>query len=434
MAIEEQAAPTVAPSPGNAGITIPALIKRNTLYIAAAQGCTGAGLGVLPSLGALMVVRLLGSTELSGLAIVMLGISRFVVSYPIGVLADRAGRKAAMSASLVVALVGALVAGAAMLVSSFPLFMAGVFIFGLAVGGTQQLRVAATDMYPPERRGEGLGYVVTGAVGGSIGVTLVVALSQRLSELTGVDALALTWLLTPAALLPALFMVARIHPDPKDIATNLAAFYPGYRPAASSRPAVAIEGNALSYLTHFPKLTAFAASFAVQGNMSMIMVVATLVLHHHGHSLPAIAVSTSIHSIGMFGFAVPQGWLADRIGRRAVMLAGIIIAGAGTPLLVLTGDYSVITIGFFLVGLGWSCVNVASSALLADVTHPNERGRVLGVSDSVTGAGNIVLAVVAGPLLEHWGLGAVGLVGVGLMVAPGLMLARLREHPTSSRG
>ncbi len=426
MAVEE--AGPIAGAPAAASLAIPAIIRRNTFYIAAAQGCTGAGLGVLPSLGALMVVQLLGSPELSGLAIGMLGVSRFVVSYPIGVLADRAGRKVAMMWSLVVALAGAIIAGIAMLMGSFPLFMAGVFIFGLAVGGTQQLRVAATDMYPPQRRGEGLGYVVTGAVGGSIGVVVVVAVAQQLADITGVNALALTWLLTPVVILPALALVSRVHPDPKEIAANLERYYPGYRPPAGEHAPVAVTGNALAYLTHFPKLTAFVSNFAVQGNMSMIMVVAVLVLQHHGHSLPAIAVSTSIHSIGMFGFAVPQGWLADRIGRRAVMLAGLVVAGAGSPLLVLTGDYALLTAGFFMVGFGWSCVSVASTALLADMTHPNERGRVLGVCDTFTGGANVVLALLVGPMLQALGLEAVGAVGVGLMVLPALMLLRVRER------
>ncbi|MEK7217377.1 MAG: MFS transporter, partial [Chloroflexota bacterium] len=401
----------------------------NTFYIAAAQGCTGAGLGGLPSLGALMVVQMLGSPELSGLAIGMLGVSRFVVSYPIGVLADRHGRKAAMTVSLVVAVMGAILSGIAMLIGGFVLFMAGVFIFGLAVGGTQQLRVAATDMYPPQRRGEGLGYVVTGAVGGSIGVVILVAVAQKISDVTEVNALALSWLLTPVMLIPALLLVTRIRPDPKEIAANLEHYYPGYHPPAPRDMPGAETGNALAYLTHFPKLTAFVSNFAVQGNMSMIMVAAVLVLQHHGHSLPAIAVSTSIHSIGMFGFAVPQGWLADRIGRRAVMLAGLVIAGLGSPLLVVTGDYTILTAGFFMVGFGWSCVSVASSALLADVTHPGERGRVLGVSDTFTGGANVVLALTAGPMMGAMGLEAVGAVGIGLMVVPVVMLLRVRERP-----
>src|SRR3712207_7831192 len=44
------------------------------------------------------------------------------------------------------------------------------------------------------------------------------------------------------------------------------------------------------------------------------------------HDLPAISVSVSIHVIGMFGFSLPLGQLTDRLGRRNVMLIGLVIS------------------------------------------------------------------------------------------------------------
>ena len=421
---------TAEAAKAGAGLTIPPLIKRNTLLIAGAQSTTGAGMGLLPSLGALMVFQLLGSTRLSGLAIAMLGVSRFVVAYPIGILADARGRRFALSVSLCIGIVGAVLSGVSMLVSSFPLFIFGVFIFGLAVGGGMQLRVAATDMYPPQRRAEGLGYVVTGSVGGSIGVTLVVSAAQWLGDNANVDPLAVAWLLAPVVIAPALGLVWLVRPDPKEIAANLADYYPGYsppRPPTVAAAPTASGGSFFSLLRSYPKLTAYISSFAVQGNMSMIMVVAALVLNGHGHSLPAIALSTSIHSIGMFGFSIPIGLLADRVGRRPSLLLGLLIAGLGTPLLVATPDYWTITCGFFLVGLGWSFVNVAATALLADVSLPSERGRAIGGNDTFSGAANVVLALSAGPVLEGLGLTAIAVIGVAIMIPPLLMLARLKQ-------
>ena len=417
---------TAEAAKAGAGLTIPPLIKRNTLLIAGAQSTTGAGMGLLPSLGALMVFQLLGSTRLSGLAIAMLGVSRFVVAYPIGILADARGRRFALSVSLCIGIVGAVLSGMSMLLSSFPLFIFGVFVFGLAVGGGMQLRVAATDMYPPQRRAEGLGYVVTGSVGGSIGVTLLVTLAQWLGDNANLDPLAIAWLLTPVVIAPALGLVWLVRPDPKEIAANLADYYPGYEPPRPPAAPTASGGSFFSLLRSYPKLTAYISSFAVQGNMSMIMVVAALVLNGHGHSLPAIALATSIHSIGMFGFSIPIGLMADRVGRRTAMLVGLLIAGLGTPLLVATPDYWTITCGFFLVGLGWSFVNVAATALLADVSLPNERGRAIGGNDTFSGAANVVLALSAGPVLEGLGLTAIAVIGVAIMIPPLLMLARLK--------
>lgn len=408
---------------------IPALIRRNTLLVAGAQMCVGAGLGVIPSVGALMVVRMLGSAAFAGLALGTLGVSRFLVAYPVGILADRLGRRPAFAIALATGTAGALVAGSGMAAGSFAWFIGGVFVFGLGVGAGQQLRVAATDMFPPERRAEGLGYVVTGSVAGALASVLLIALADTLADRLGLDALTLVWWLTPLVLLPGLVFILRVRPDPKEIAAHLGRYYPGYPldPDPLPNGEAVQHGSFLSLVRHFPKLAAFVASFAVQGNMSMVMAFAAVALAHHGHGLTAIAVASAIHAMGMFAFAIPQGWLTDRHGRRPMMLAGLLIAALGTVLTVTTELYWVVAAGFFLVGLGWSCVNVGATAFVADLSSTEERGRAIGANDTFSGAGNVLLALAAGPLVDGFGLPALGIAGAALMVAPALMISRVRE-------
>src|SRR5262249_62202540 len=62
--------------------------------------------------------------------------------------------------------------------------------------------------------------------------------------------------------------------------------------------------------------------------MSMIMAMTSLALTHAGHALPAISFAVAMHVIGMFGLSLPLGHLADRLGRRHVMLGGTVAAGA----------------------------------------------------------------------------------------------------------
>ena len=79
------------------------------------------------------------------------------------------------------------------------------------------------------------------------------------------------------------------------------------------------------------------------------------------------------------------------------MLGGVVLAGAGSGLVSLSSAYGVITAGTFLVGSGWSCMNVAVVALLADTTRPRERGRAIGVNDTVSGVAAIILPWWQGP-------------------------------------
>jgi len=167
---------------------------------------------------------------------------------------------------------------------------------------------------------------------------------------------------------------------------------------------------------------AIAANGAGQGNMSIVMVLTSLVLAHHGHSLGAIALSHMFHSLGMFAFTIPLGKLADRFGREQVMYPGVATALIGAGLVTFTPTFATITLGTFLVGLGWAAANVAATALIADHFETAERGRAIGVNDSFAGGITIATALVTGPLVQGAGLPAAGAAAILIALVPLLML------------
>jgi MFS family permease len=408
------------------------IIRRNTLLLASTQALVGIGQQLTPALGAIMVERLLGSVALAGLSTSLLNVSRLVVAYPVGWAADTYGRKVPMLAGHVLSASGAVTVGMSMVLQSFPVFVLGVLLFGTGAGAIQQLRLAAADMYPPARRAEGLGYVLTGSLVGAVVAPGLVSGAQWLAPSAGLDPIAMAWLMVPLVVLPSLFLVTRIRPDPRDIAANLAAYYPTYqgmlypsRPADGSAPAEGLR----TWIRHYPLMTAFITNFGAQGTMSLMMAMTSLALAHHGHVLPAISLSVSIHVVGMFGFSVPVGRLSDRYGRRSMMLLGTTMLALGSVLLSSSHDWLPITGGTFLVGLGWCFVTVSSTALIADVVGPLNRGRAVGTSDSFSSAGAILLPVLGGPFVEMFDLGVLAIIGVGLMVVPFVLVLRLKETP-----
>jgi MFS family permease len=148
------------------------------------------------------------------------------------------------------------------------------------------------------------------------------------------------------------------------------------------------------------------------------MVLTSLVLAHHGHGIGAIAFSHMFHTAGMFAFTIPLGKLADRIGYGKVMFPGVATALVGASLVTFTDLYWSITLGTFLVGIGWAAANVAATALIADHTETAERGRAIGINDSFAGGISVVVALVTGPLIEWNGLPAAGLAAVVIAVVP----------------
>jgi MFS family permease len=416
-------------------IPIPPLIRRNTLYLASAQAFVGAGFSLVPTLGAIIIFRLMGSASLAGLATSMLGVSRLLVSYPIGKLTDVYGRKVGVILGLLVGIVGAIILSLSVLSSSFLLFLLGLLVFGLGMSAAQQLRVAAADMYPRSRRAEGMAYVLTGSVVGVFGGPLIINAAEALSPHVGIPPISLAWTLVPVIIVPSVFMVLRVHPDPAEIASHLERYYVGYRPEElepAAHPGARVRPA--TFIRDYPKLTVYVANFAVQGNMSMMMAMTSLVLAISGHSLTAISFSVAIHALGMFAFSLPLGRLSDSVGRRPVLLAGIAIAGAGAILTPITSLYWVITAGTFLVGLGWSCVNVAGSALIADTTPPRQRGRAIGANDTFGAASAFSLPLIGGPVMEFLGLTPLGLLGMAMMIVPAILVLRLRESSPGHYG
>jgi MFS family permease len=413
---------------------IPPVIKRNTLLLAVTQAFVGVGNQMVPTLGAIMVLQLLGSPALAGLATGILGGCRVLAAYPIGALTDRHGRRVGLGLGLVVSVVGALALGWAMASASFPVFLLGLMLFGLGVGAGQQLRVAAADMYPPSRRAAGVGYVLMGALVGALGGPLLITLAEAWSPRLHLDPLALSWWLVPVVLLPSLGVVWLIRPDPQEIAANLSVYYPDDPGASPVRPGPGVRVSVWHLLRYYPQRVACITSFALHGNMAMIMAMTALALTHAGHALPAISFAVAMHVIGMFGLSLLLGHLADRLGRRHVMLGGTVAAGAGSVCVSLSSAYWVITAGTFLVGLGWSCMNIAVVALFADTTPPQERGRVLGVNDALTATASIGLPLLAGPLVALAGLESLAVASVALLLVPLLLLLGLHEPSPGTYG
>lgn len=128
-------------------VPIPPLVKTNTWLLATTQAINGAGMQLVPALGAIQVVMFLGNAAFAGVATSIMALSRVMTAYFVGRFTDQHGRKA----GLYLALVGALVIGMATILGSFALFCTGALIFGSGVGAVQQMRVAAADMYPPQQ-------------------------------------------------------------------------------------------------------------------------------------------------------------------------------------------------------------------------------------------------------------------------------------------
>jgi MFS family permease len=116
------------------------------------------------------------------------------------------------------------------------------------------------------------------------------------------------------------------------------------------------------------------------------------------------------------------------------MIPGVATALVGAALVASGSAFWTVTLGTFLVGLGWAAGNVAATAMIADHAETSERGRAIGVNESFAGGISVVMALVTGPLIEYSGLPATGYAAVLLAVPPIVMHFMRRAKKRGATG
>lgn len=386
-----------------------AVVRRNTILLSASMALLFAGMQHVPSLGGLVAERIVGSTAAAGIPMAATIIGLCLAAYPAGRLMDRVGRVPVLIAGYLAALVGAVVAAVSVIAGFFVGVVLGAALIGVGTGIGLLGRLCVAEMYPPERRGQAVGYAIMGITVGAIGGPLLTARVAALAEARGGDPLAWPWVVAALLFAAAGVAVALVRPDPRRIAAALAA------PGAPDQIARGITPDPRRSI-----LLATAGTAAVQAAMVAMMSIMPLAIVRSGGTLGMVSVMMALHFFGMYGLAIPIGRLGDTVGHWRVLAAGAVVTGGGAALAGIATAFPLIVAGLFLVGLGWSGSYLAGTALVSTAASPQARGRALGRYDLIAWAAAAAAIIGAGPLLATYGLvavaaifAAVALAGVG---------------------
>jgi len=149
---------------------------------------------------------------------------------------------------------------------------------------------------------------------------------------------------------------------------------------------VLIAVNQLGFGSIVPALALYARSFGVTQS--------------------AIGLAIAAYGLARFLIAVPAGRLADALGRRATLAVGGVVSALGNLLCALAPTYPAFVGARFVAGAGAALVLTTGLIVLADISTPSNRGRMMSVYQGV-----FIFAVGIGPfpgglLATHWGLAA----------------------------
>ena len=163
-------------------------------------------------------------------------------------------------------------------------------------------------------------------------------------------------------------------------------------------------------------------SLRMLGMFMVLPVLTTYGMALNGASEALIGIAIGIYGLAQAVFQIPFGLVSDRIGRKPLIVGGLLIFALGSVIAAATDSIWGVILGRALQGSG--AIAAAVMALLSDLTREQNRTKAMafiGVSFGITFA----IAMVLGPIITHafglhalfWMIAVLALAGIVITLA-----------------
>ncbi|MDJ0276242.1 MFS transporter [Sphingomonas sp. 2R-10] len=134
--------------------------------------------------------------------------------------------------------------------------------------------------------------------------------------------------------------------------------------------------------------------FMVAGFTMVMPLVAVHFVDRIGLTAAAIGAALAVRQITQQGLAVFGGALADRIGNRPMIVAGVLLRALGFAALGLATNMPTLFVAMLVSALGGALFEAPYQAAIASLTTDANRARYYSISNTISG-----IATTGGPLL-----------------------------------
>lgn len=335
-----------------------------------------------------------------------------------GYVFDAIGRRGGLVSGLSLGVLGSGLTFYAIAIHSFPLFLAGMVLMGMANSAVQLGRFAAAEVNKPEHRGRAISNVVIGGTVGSVVGPFVAGPAGSLVGPWGIDELAGAYLVAAVLfVIGAVVVFIGLRPDPREIGKQVAEQFP-------ETVSASVEARSVLQILRVPAAQVAVISMVLgQMVMVLVMVITSLHMRGHNHGLPDISLVISSHTFGMYAFSIISGRLADRWGRGVVILTGSATLVVSCLAATISPDVLPLSVALFLLGLGWNFCFVGGSTLLADQLSPLERSRTQGFNDLLVGLASAFGSLESGFIFASLGYNMMAYLSAAVALVPLIVVA-----------
>ena len=388
------------------------IAKKITVVLFLSQSLSSAGFIAAFTVNALVGFELTGQRAMAGVPGALYVVGQACGSMVWGFSMERIGRRRGLALGQVIGVIGSLIAMAAVVARSFPSFLFGLVLVGMARSAVDLGRYAAAEVHLPAKRGRAISNVVLGGTMGAIFGPLLLGPAGELMTWVGYPELAGAYAVGAAVLVVAAILIfGGLRPDPRDIGRELAEI-----------DAASISQQATRSLAEIVRQPGVVVAMFTMVFAQMVMVVPMSItsvhMKIHEHPLTAVSFVISSHTLGMYAFSIISGRMTDRWGRGRVMILGSTVLIFSCLMAAPSIHLLPLAIALFLLGLGWNFAYVAGSTLLADQLSSRERAKTQGFGDLLLNLASAASQLVSGVVYAAGGYAVLGLAAAATAVVP----------------
>jgi DHA1 family multidrug resistance protein-like MFS transporter len=374
------------------------------------------GMGIVSPILAIYAETFNVTYALVSLAISMYAIGRFIADVPVGVLADRYGRKSLMIGGTIILAVCSYLNATAV---EFWQFLAYRLLEGIGAAMWITSRQALlADILRPEERGRVLSYfssfmLIGSAAGPTVGGLVAQTWNIR----------APFYIYTAVSIISLVLTVAFIH-DTKITHT--------VHSSGGSPFSIAATKKILSK-TNFimASVATFTMFFLMAGIRDMIIpLYAANVVNLDEASIGYILSFATVINLLL---TIPIGYMIDSQGRKSVILKSLFVTSGACLVFSFTNSFWTMAVAAIILGIGTSGAQQAPQAMATDVTIDDPHGLAMGLYRVFGDIGFILGPTILGFIADHFGLTVPFYFMTALLFINALLVLKVATETYASR-